>query len=72
MNPMETDPLNEVRSIRLMISKECNDDPKKVFEFYRKHQEESQRSGNFRFVKTPVKRIRAAHVRETTDEVDPE
>ncbi len=69
---METDPLNEVRNIRRMISKECNDDPKKVFEYYLKHQEESQRSGKFRFVNTPLGRTGAAHATEQADEREPE
>ena len=57
---METDPLNEVRNIRRMISKECNDDPKKVFEYYLKHQEKSKRSGKYRFVDAPTETARAA------------
>jgi hypothetical protein len=64
MIPMQTDPLNEVRDIRRVISKECNDDPKKVFEYYLKHQEESKRSGKLRFVKAPLERTRAAHATE--------
>lgn len=61
---METDPLNEVRNIRRMISKECNDDPKKVFEYYLKHQEESKRSGKYRFVDAPAETARAAQATE--------
>jgi hypothetical protein len=69
---METDPLNEVRSIRRMISAECGDDPQKVFEYYLKHQEESKRSGRYRFVKEPVKSVHAAHAKEQTAEPEPE
>ncbi len=57
---METDPLNEVRNIRRTISKECNDDPKKVLEYYLKHQEESKQSGKYRFVSTQLETIHAA------------
>jgi hypothetical protein len=69
---MQTDPLNEVRDIRRMISRECNDDPKKVFEYYLKHQEESQRSGRLRFVRTPLQRTHAVSATEQTDEREPE
>ncbi|NOY40623.1 MAG: hypothetical protein GXP26_02130 [Planctomycetes bacterium] len=65
---METDPLNEVRSIRRKISEECNDNPNKVFEFYLKHQEESKRSGKYRFVNTPLEHVRAAPAPEQSDE----
>lgn len=61
---METDPLNEVRNIRRMISKGCNDDPKKVLEYYLKHQEESKRSGKYRFVDAPAETARAAQATE--------
>ena len=69
---METDPLNEVRRIRRVISRECNDDPKKVFEYYLRHQEESKRSGKYRFVTTPLERISAVPSTEQTDEREPE
>ena len=65
---METDPLNEVRNIRRMISAECDDDPKKVFQYYLKHQEESKRSGKYRFVDTPLASVRTAQATEQTDE----
>jgi len=55
-----------------MISAECNDNPKKVFEYYLKHQEESKRSGKYRFVNTPLERIHAAPSTEQTDEPAPE
>lgn len=61
---METDPLNEVRNIRRTISKECDDDPKKVFEYYLKHQEESKRSGKHRFVCTPLATVGTAQATE--------
>jgi oxalate decarboxylase/phosphoglucose isomerase-like protein (cupin superfamily) len=65
---METDPLNEVRNIRRMISAECDDDPKKVFEYYLKHQEESKRSGKYRFVNTRIASVNAATATEQSDE----
>lgn len=51
---METDPLNEVQNIRREISKQCQDAPKKVFEYYMKHQEESKRSGKYQFIDSPL------------------
>ncbi len=69
---METDPLNEVRNIRRTISKECDNDPQKVFEYYRRHQEESKRSGKYRFVSTPLHSISAGKATEQTDEREPE
>ena len=68
---MKPDPLNEVRSIRRTISKECDDDPKKVFEYYLNHQEESKRSGKYRFVNTPLESVRAAHATDQSDEAMP-
>jgi hypothetical protein len=69
---METDPLNEVRNIRRKISAECNDDPQKVFAYYLKHQEESKRSGKYRFVNTPLENVRAAPATEQNDAREPE
>ncbi len=69
---METDPLNEVRNIRRMISTECNDDPKKVFEYYLKHQDESKRSGKYRFVGAPLENVRTADATEQSDKCEPE
>ena len=69
---METDPLNEVRRIRRQISQECSDDPKKVFEYYLKHQEKSKRSGKHQFVNTPLESVRAARTTEPTDAREPE
>jgi hypothetical protein len=71
MNPMETDPLNEVRNIRRTISKECNDDPKKVFEYYLKHQADSKRSGKYRFIHTPLRSVTAAQASKQMDEPEP-
>jgi hypothetical protein len=65
---MEIDPLKEVRNIRRKISKECNDDPKKVFDYYLKHQEQSKRSGKYKFVNTPLATIHAAEATEREDE----
>ena len=69
---MEPDPLNEVRGIRRMISRECNDDPKKVFEYYLKHQEESKRSGKYQFVDAPLESVHVADATEQTNEPEPE
>ena len=64
---MATDPLNEVRSIRRQISAECNDDPQNVFAYYMRHQEESKRSGKYRFVGAPMESVHAAHATEQDD-----
>ena len=69
---METDPLSEVRRIRRKISHECDDDPKKVFEYYLKHQEESKRSGRYRFVNAPLQSVRATQASKQTVERNPE
>jgi hypothetical protein len=69
---METDPLNEVRNIRRIISKECDDEPRKVFGYYLKHQDESKRSGKYRFVSTPLQSVGASQATEQTDEREPE
>jgi hypothetical protein len=68
---METDPLNEVRNIRKMIFAECDDDPMKVFEYYLKHQEESKRSGKYRFVNTPVASVQTTPATEQSDAAEP-
>jgi hypothetical protein len=65
---MATDPLNEIRRIRREISAECDNDPKKVFDYYLKHQEESKRSGKYRFVTTPMAKANVAHATEQRDE----
>ncbi|MGM0489492.1 MAG: hypothetical protein ACQESR_22365, partial [Planctomycetota bacterium] len=69
---MEPDPLKEVRAIRRKISAECNDDPKRVFEYYLKHQAESKRAGKYRFVSTPLQGTRTERAKEQTDEREPE
>jgi hypothetical protein len=69
---MEPDSLNEVRRIRRAISHECSDDPRKVLEYYLKHQEESKRLGKHRFVNTPLESVRAAQSTEQSDEREPE
>ena len=56
---METDPLQEIRRIRRMISEECENDPDKVFQYYLKHQEEAKRSGCYQFI-GPVRNIVSA------------
>jgi len=65
---MANDPLNDVRSIRRAISSECGDDPEKVFEYYRKHQEEMKRSGQLRFVHDRTETVPSARTTEQTDE----
>jgi hypothetical protein len=69
---METDPVNEVRRIRRQISRECSDDPQKVFEYYLKHQRESKRTGWHRFVNTPLERVRATQTTEQAKEHESE
>lgn len=69
---MANDPLNDVRSIRRTISSECGDDPEKVFEYYRKHQEEMKRSGQFRFVHDRRETVPSARATEQTDQREPE
>ena len=51
---MEPDPLREIRDIRRQISKECGDDPEKVFAYYIAHQEVMKASGKYVFVTKPV------------------
>lgn len=65
---METDPLNEIRTIRRQISAECDNDPKKVFDYYLEHQEESKRSGKFHFISSPLANVNAANATEQCDE----
>ena len=69
---MTTDPLNEVRNIRRAISKECDDDPKKVFEYYLKHQDQAKRSGKYRFINAPAESVRAAPGNENSKEPEGE
>lgn len=57
---MKDDPLNEAREIRQRISQEVDNDPERVFEFYRRHQEESKASGRFSFVK-PTAQLGSTH-----------
>lgn len=47
---MTEDPLQEVRSIRRTISTECANEPSKVLEYYRQHQEATKRTGKSQFV----------------------
>ena len=69
---MPTDPLNEVRNIRRQISAECEDNPQKVMEYYLRHQEESKRAGEYRFVMAPVESVHAERATEESDEREPE
>lgn len=64
---MKTDPLNEVRNIRRTISEECDNDPKKVFEYYVSHQKESKRSGKYRFISTPYQSVNSVQDTEQSD-----
>ncbi|MFV2067077.1 MAG: hypothetical protein ACC645_08865 [Pirellulales bacterium] len=57
---MEPDPLREIRDIRRQISKECGDDPAKVFEYYMAHQQKMKSTGKFKFVTKPMPRVPAA------------
>ena len=65
---MEPDPLREIRDIRRQISKECGDDPEKVFEYYMAHQEEMKATGKFKFVTKPVPRETAGMATEQSGE----
>jgi len=65
---MEPDPLREIRDIRRQISKECGDDPDKVFDYYRAYQEQMKSTGKFKFVTKPISRIPAALATEQNDE----
>ncbi len=65
---MEPDPLREIRAIRRQISKECGDDPEKVFAYYMAHQEKMKSSGKYKFVTKPMPRVPAALGTEQTDE----
>jgi len=65
---MEPDPLREIRDIRRQISKECDDDPTKVFAYYMAHQEKMKSTGKFKFVTKPMVRETAALATEQSDE----
>lgn len=69
---MEPDPLREIRDIRRQISKECGDDPDKVFAYYVKHQEKMKASGKYKFVSKPGHTAPAGLATEPTDEREPE
>ncbi len=69
---METDPLREIREIRRQISKECSDDPDKVFAYYMKHQEQMKASGKYKFVSKPGHTTPAGLAIEQSDEREPE
>lgn len=51
---MEIDPLQEIRAIRERISRECGDDPDKVFDYYQRRQEELMVGGNYTIVNKPL------------------
>ena len=64
---METDPLREIRDIRRQISKECGDDPEKVFEYYLAYQERMKSTGKFKFVTQPMPRVSAGLATQSMD-----
>lgn len=65
---MEPDPLREIRDIRRQISKECGDDPDKVFAYYVAHQEKMRASGKYKFVSKPVPAGSAGVVTDRSEE----
>jgi hypothetical protein len=69
---MEPNPLREIRDIRRQISKECGDDPDKVFAYYMQHQEKMKASGKYKFVSKPGHTAQAGLGTEQTDEREPE
>ena len=69
---MEPDPLREIRDIRRQISKECGDDPEKVFQYYMAHQEKMKATGKFTFVTKPVPREPAGLATEQNDAREPD
>ncbi len=69
---MEPDPLREIRDIRRQISKECGDDPERVFAYYVAHQEKMKASGKYKFVSTPMHTAPVGLDTEQTDEPEPE
>lgn len=69
---MEPNPLREIRDIRRQISKECGDDPDKVFAYYMKHQDKMKASGKYKFVTKPGQAAPAGRATEQGDEREPE
>ena len=65
---MEPDPLRQIRDIRRQISKECGDDPEKVFDYYMTHQQKMKSTGKFKFVTKPMDRAPATMAAEQSDE----
>jgi len=47
--------LAAVRSIRRDISKQCGDDPERVFDYYERAQRRIKESGRYEFVTEPVR-----------------
>lgn len=64
---MRNDPLKDVRDVRRKISSECGDDPDRIFAFYRRHQSETKRSGQFQFVNSRVENIHTVPATERGD-----
>ena len=52
---MADDELAAVRSIRRDISKECGDDPERVFDYYEDEQSRIKESGKYKFVTEPIR-----------------
>ena len=47
--------LAAVRSIRREISRECGDDPERVFDYYENAQSRVKESGRYEFVTEPIR-----------------
>lgn len=69
---MEPNPLREIRDIRRQISKECGDDPDKVFAYYMKLQEQMKASGKYKFVSQPTHAAPAGLATEQSDAAERE
>ena len=52
---MADDELAAVRSIRRDISKQCGDDPQRVFDYYEDAQRRIKESGRYEFVNEPLR-----------------
>ena len=52
---MADDELAAVRSVRREISKECGDDPERVFDYYEDAQNRIKKSGRYEFVDEPLR-----------------
>jgi len=52
---MTDNELTDVRRTRREISKECGDDPERVFDYYEAAQNRIKASGRYEFVSEPVR-----------------